>query len=205
MPTLRRFRFPACTPPRHRAPPPAGPRSPARWEARVAAGVLLGGLLACTPTYNWREVRPAGPMLALLPCKPDLRTRSVPLLGASVPMTVAACEAGGLFWGLAVADVRDAAQAGAALSGLERALAANLSGTVQAEGPVKLSGQTPWPQARQARITGRDPEGRTVWAQSWVYARGNWVAQASVLGHTPPTPAQRDALQAFVAGLRIAP
>lgn len=166
--------------------------------------LLAGALTACTPTFNWREVRPAGPMVAVLPCKPEVRSRTVPLAGAPASLTVAGCEAGGLHWGLAVADVGGPGRVGPALAALEAALAGNLGAPVRTAGPAKVEGQTPHPQARQARIDGHDPSGAPVSARSWVWAQGTWVAQASVLARAQPTPAQQEAVEAFAAGLRAA-
>lgn len=192
--------------------------------ALVAALSTLLALAACSPTYNWRELRPGGPMVALMPCKPEVRSRSVRLgpqpaaSGVSaavrngaqagvqpVSLTVAACEAGGLHWGLSVADVRQPQQVGPALAALESALAGNLGAAARAAGPVPVAGQTPHPEARHAVIEGRDPSGEPLVARSWVWAHGTWVAQASVLGRGQPTAAQQEAVAAFVAGLRIAP
>jgi len=44
------------------------------YTARLAAVLMtaMALLAACSPTLNWREVRPEGTRLALLlPCKPD--------------------------------------------------------------------------------------------------------------------------------------
>lgn len=175
-----------------------------RLAAPAALLVLAALLPACTPTYNWREVRPGGPMVGLLPCKPELRSRGVPLGGQPRALTIAACEAGGLHWGLSVADVGQPQQVGPALAALEAALAGNLGAAARPAGPVPVAGQTPHPEARQAVIAGRDPSGAPLLARSWVWAHGTWVAQASVLARGEPTAAQQEAIAAFVAGLRIA-
>lgn len=194
---------------------PAGARirpahnRPMRLRPRPAVLVTLLALAACTPTYNWREVRPGGPMVALLPCKPELRSRPVPLgrpAALTVTLTVAACEAGGLHWGLSVAEVRQPQQVGPALAALESALASNLGAAiVRPVGPVPVAGQTPHGESRQALMEGRDPSGAPLVARSWVWARGSWVAQASVLSRGQPTSAQQEAIAAFAAGLRTAP
>jgi hypothetical protein len=48
--------------------------------------LLVWWLAACSPAYNWRQVRhdtPPGQML--MPCKPEKAQRSVPLLGSDQP------------------------------------------------------------------------------------------------------------------------
>ena len=43
---------------------------------------LAAVLSACTPTYNWREVRPEGSgVVLMMPCKPDSHARRVRLAG----------------------------------------------------------------------------------------------------------------------------
>ena len=57
---------------------------------------LLANLAACSPTYNWRDVRvtPAS-LQGMLPCKPDRGQRQVSLAGRQVDMHVLGCDAGG--------------------------------------------------------------------------------------------------------------
>ena len=68
--------------------------------------VILAGLSACTPTFNWREVRfdQAG-VTALLPCKPDRAARLVQLAGQQVSTHMAGCEAGGAMFTAALFEV----------------------------------------------------------------------------------------------------
>lgn len=50
------------------------------------AAVLLG---ACSPEYNWREVRAADQgYVVMLPGKPASMTRTIQLDGLEVPMTM---------------------------------------------------------------------------------------------------------------------
>ncbi len=74
----------------------------------IGALCLLAG---CTPAFNWRDVAFDGlPVSALLPCKPDRATRTVPLAGAPRQMVMAGCEAGGATFTVAVVAVQDASQ-----------------------------------------------------------------------------------------------
>ena len=79
--------------------------------------VLGGSLLACSPTLNWREVRPEGVSLTmLLPCKPDRASKAVPLGGHPIRLSMTGCEAGGALFALAVAEVADPGQAAQVLA-----------------------------------------------------------------------------------------
>lgn len=56
------------------------------------------GLSACSPVFNWREHRfDEHNALALLPCKPDLAKRNVPLISGAPDLSLhmAGCLAGG--------------------------------------------------------------------------------------------------------------
>jgi hypothetical protein len=83
---------------------------------------LLGMMLGCTPAFNWREVSFDGlPVSALLPCKPDRGTRSVPLAGAPREMMMAGCQAGGATFTVAVVNAGDAATAAQVTAALKTA------------------------------------------------------------------------------------
>jgi hypothetical protein len=61
---------------------------------------MLVWLLACTPAFNWREVRFEGSNLkVLMPCKPDQASRQValqlPAGPQSINLEMQGCEAGG--------------------------------------------------------------------------------------------------------------
>jgi hypothetical protein len=84
----------------------------------IAMGSLW--LVACTPAFNWRDVAFEGlPVAALLPCKPDRATRTVPLAGAQRQMVMAGCQAGGAMFTVAVVTVTDSGQAAQVLSELK--------------------------------------------------------------------------------------
>ena len=64
---------------------------------RIIAPALLTGcaLAACSPTFNWREVRAEPTALkAMLPCKPDKGARNVPMAGREVSLQVIGCDTG---------------------------------------------------------------------------------------------------------------
>ena len=53
----------------------------------AAALLCAAALTACSPTFNWREVRAEGAGLkAVLPCKPDKSERTVPMAGHDVSL-----------------------------------------------------------------------------------------------------------------------
>ena len=75
-----------------------------RFSILVSTGlVALLSLAACSPTFNWREVRPEGTRLnLLLPCKPDKAQKVVPLGGRATSLSMLGCDAGDATFAVAV-------------------------------------------------------------------------------------------------------
>lgn len=64
------------------------------WVGKCA---LIGALLGCTPSFNWRQVQVEGEDLSfLLPCKPGLMHREVDWGQGSQALSMQGCEAQGL-------------------------------------------------------------------------------------------------------------
>lgn len=170
---------------------------------RTAALVAPLLLVACNPTFNWRELRPDGtPLLALMPCKPDSATRPVPMVGAPVELHMHSCEAGSLRFAVAWADVGNAAQ-------VSPALAAWRSASLQSLRVIPSPGEDP---ATRWAVTvagadavlgvsalGRDPQGQPVRTRAAYFAQGSRVFQAAVYGAELPD----EAVDPFFAGLRL--
>jgi hypothetical protein len=86
----------------------------------IVMSASIVSLLACTPTFNWRDVSfEQAPVTALLPCKPDRGSRQVPLAGQQLTMHMAGCEAGGAMFAVALVELKDAQQSQAVLNELQ--------------------------------------------------------------------------------------
>lgn len=167
----------------------------------TCACVALAALAGCTPALNWREVRPEGTeLVALLPCKPDRQTRSVTLAGAAVSMQVLGCNAGGTTWGVATADMGDAARVEDALAGLRAARARNLDGREGEARPATVAGLGPDQRALRLVVDGRRPDGTPVREHALLFAQGTRVFHAAALGGEPSA----EALEAFFDGMKAA-
>lgn len=162
-------------------------------------------LVACSPTFNWRELRPEGtPLQALMPCKPETATRAVPLDGG-VPtdLHMLSCDTGGLTFALAWVDMGDAARVPAAVAGWRRAsLSAVRVDPVRADEP-SAQWSTAVPGATQSQglaVQGTDHQGRSVQMRALHFVRETQVYQAAVYG-----PALNDAsvTSTFFDGLRL--
>jgi hypothetical protein len=97
-------------------------------DRTLAALFVIGCVAAaCSPTFNWREVRTSqGGLAAMLPCKPESGERTVPMAGRQVNLQALSCSTGGATFGLLTADVEDAARAGEVLAQWKSATLANL-------------------------------------------------------------------------------
>jgi len=157
---------------------------------------------ACSPTLDWREVRPEGSgAVALFPCKPSREVRRLALAGAPVEMTVVACRAGGAMYALAYADVRDPGQVGAALIALRDAAAANIGASAVDVQPLQVAGMTPHPHAHSASLDGRLPDGGAVQERLAVFPKGTRVFQATTFGAR----LDAEATDTYFGGLRLSP
>lgn len=164
--------------------------------------VLLGSLVlsACSPTFNWREVRlDASPLVALLPCKPDMGARVIPLGGEAVELHMAGCEAGGAMFAVAYADLKSPDQVGLALSQWKAATLSNMHAPTSTAQPFLPRGATLLPQSEQVVATGRRPDGSAVVAQAVWFASGARVFHAVVYADKPSP----EVVQTFFSGLKL--
>jgi hypothetical protein len=159
-------------------------------------------LAACNPALNWREVRPDNTALtALLPCKPDKASKTVPLGGKPTELAMLGCEAGGATFAIAVADIGDAAKVDAVLAGWQAATLQNM----QAPGPgaplmisaLKVPGASSPPQLVTAQ--GKQADGRPVASRAAYFAHGTKVFQAVI--YAPRL--DEEAAETFFSGLKL--
>jgi hypothetical protein len=89
-------------------------------QSAIKIAAILTCLSACTPTFNWREIRfdQAG-VTALLPCKPDRASRVVELAGQQLATSMAGCEAGGAMFTVALMEVSPGASVSTVVQNLQ--------------------------------------------------------------------------------------
>jgi hypothetical protein len=171
----------------------------------VRAVIALGAavLAACTPTFNWRELRPDGSQAQLMfPCRPASQVRGVVLAGGRVEMTMFACTAGDTVFALSFADVKEPARVAAALDELAVAVRSHVQpSSVPASQPAAVPGMTPMAQAVQWRLAGRLPDGREMQERAALFSRGTQVYQATMLGAKLDAQAQ----EVFFGALKVGP
>ncbi len=172
----------------------------------VAPFRIFGGLAtmaafaACSPTYDWRSVPlPDSQLVTELPCKPSRFQRDVAVAGVPLQLFMLSCEAGGVTYGVASADVGDPAKVDGVLLGLRVAAAAAIRSAEPSPGALNLPGVTPFSGNSSVHLHGQRPDGEAVDEEIRVFARGTRVFQASVVGASLP----EAALRPFVDGLRF--
>lgn len=143
------------------------------------------GASACSPTFNWRDLRPEGAQLeALMPCKPESATRPVPLLGTPVPLHMHSCEAGGLTFAVAWAELPQAGQAQEALKQWQSASLAAIRVP-----PGNTGRQEDWPVnvvgaagALGVMAQGTDHRGNDLWSKAAYFEKDGKIYQAAIYG-----------------------
>lgn len=142
-------------------------------------------LAACSPTLNWREVRPENTGLTLLlPCKPDRAEKSVALAGQSAQLQMQGCDAGDATFAVAVATLADASHADAALAEWQQLTLVNMKagpvGTSAGDTQVtsfRPAGMLTGPPALMVKAWGRRADGRAVAGQAAYFVRGPQLFQ----------------------------
>jgi hypothetical protein len=164
--------------------------------------MILGAVLvsACSPTLDWREVRPEGSgAQVLFPCKPRHETRQVVLAGGPVQMTLYACKAAGAIWAFGFADLRDPDRVAPALVELGAAAKRNVVAAPAASQPFSAPGMTPNGQSQRLILGGSKPDGTAVQSHVALFSKGTRVFQANVVGARPVA----DAVETFFSALRV--
>ncbi len=168
---------------------------------RLACIALLGALLgACSPSLNWRQVRPDGvDMTLLLPCKPDRANKTVPLGGRSTRLSMTGCEAGGAMYALAVADLDDASHAVSVLAQWQSLTLSHMRASTSTQRPAPVSGADAQPGPTLVSARGIHPDGQAVEGQALYFARGTRLFQAVI--YAPRI--DPDAAETFLSSLKL--
>lgn len=168
--------------------------------ARALSLAAAAGATGCTPTYDWREVRPdGGALVSMFPCRPQHQARATELAGMHVPMQLYVCSSGQETWAIAVLDVAQPDQVAPALQALRRAALANLSATLIRTSPLQVPGMTPNPNAALESLQGVSPQGAPIQVTAAFFARGLRVYQATVFGQQVGA----EASEMFFSGLKL--
>ena len=151
---------------------------------RLPSFLFVFGLLlqACSPTFNWRDVRLTNsPMQALFPCKPDETVRSTRLNDLALNMTMLSCDAGDVTFNLAYAQLSDRSSVGATLGAWKASTLQNLKPGVVKELAFVPKGASDLPQSVKLALSATRPDGRPLALHAVWFASGSTVYQAAVM------------------------
>ena len=180
---------------------PSLQRLPGRILTALATGaaVLACGmsLSACTPKYDWRDVRgESAPFTVLLPAKPSVLSRPVNLGGIQASMTMTAAEVGDVTFAVGTAELPDAAQAQAALLVMKDTLVKNIGGVIRHE--KSTSGKN----LSTIELDAAGSGGGTARAlHARLVARDRRVYQAIVIG--PDKAIRQEAVDTFLTSFKV--
>lgn len=165
----------------------------------VAAGVLA--LPACTPTYDWREVRGTeAPFSVVLPAKPATYSRPINLDGVRLVMTMTAAEADGVTFAVGSAQLPEPAKAQAALQAMKTALVNNIGGTVRHEKSAAAAGVASI-DIEAAGTSNAAGGGQPMLLFARFAAKDRWIYQAVVIGRGKAV--SRDAVETFFTSFKL--
>lgn len=162
----------------------------------LAFVVALGGVSACTPTYDWRTVMNNDKGYTVdFPAKPGNDQRAVQIGGAPMPMAMQTAEAGNAVFAVGTVMLPDDRQAtqNAALDFLRDGLARNVGATPDAHPvqiPLAAGGKVAGLEMKVSGAAGAQHETRTVYAR--LVAHGPHVYQAAIIASQPLPPEQVD-------------
>lgn len=176
---------------------------------RVACTALGGGALAlmlaaCSPTFNWREVRADdSELLVMLPCKPDRASRGAALLGPGqpeLPMTMFGCESGGHLFAVAGVTLPSAGDAPHVLAAWQAAALRQMGAGAGAERAFTVRRASADAPALTGRlVVARGSGAQPVTSHALYFSHGSDAWQAVVLA----AQADDEVLDTFFTGLRL--
>jgi hypothetical protein len=156
-------------------------------------------MAGCGPALDWRTVpMPETELVAQLPCRPGRFERSVVVADVPLKMFMLSCEAGGVTYGVASADVVDPARVEPVLA----ALVQSARGAIRGDGEVgewQPAGATPFHGNASGLLRGTRPDGVHVDEAIHVFGRGTRVFEATAIG----TDLSEAATRPFEEGLRF--
>ncbi|SFB32153.1 hypothetical protein SAMN04515620_14213 [Collimonas sp. OK607] len=162
----------------------------------------LLALAACSPKFNWREVRSKdAPYSVLLPAKPSTFARPIDLDGVPVTMTMTAAKVDDTVFAVGSATLPDAAKAQAALIAMKTALVKNINGTVKAEKTTAAAGNTQGLSASiDVEAVGATPGGKPEVLFGHFVSKDKEIYQVIVMG--PEKGVSRENAETFISSFK---
>lgn len=151
------------------------------WRLRVTLAMAAAlGLVACSPSLNWRQVQNADAhYTVLLPAKPASHSRPVVLGEMKVEMQMTAAEADDMNFAVASAIIEEAAQRKNALAMMQQAMVKNIGGSITGQKKLTLKDGT---EATEIHASGTLANGRRMVLFARFAIKEQRVYQAVVIG-----------------------
>jgi hypothetical protein len=165
----------------------------------------LIGLVACSPTFNWREAHWAQDtaLKVMLPCKPDQASRPMRVADQTLTLRIMGCEAGGTLFAVAVVDVRDTPHAIEVQRQWQQTMLVNMHAVNISDSRKQKTfvfpGASEQPQPVRIHAQGQRQDGRELSAQALWFARGGRLYHAAIYADK----LDANVMQTFFEGLRF--
>ena len=161
------------------------------------------GISACSPAYNWREVRGTdAPFVVLLPAKPATHSRPINLDGLQLTMTMTAAEVAGVTFAIGSAKLPDQAAPQKALNAMKTALVKNIAGTVRLEKTSPAAGSSvPFIEIEAVGVPSGKKDGQPLILYARFAEKDRRIYQAVVVGRENAVP--HDAVDTFFTSLKL--
>ena len=167
------------------------PRSAVRFLGLVSIFISLFLFSACSPRFDWREVRDSkAPLRILMPAKALAFSESVKLADQALTMHMTAAEAGQVSFAVGSVELKNRDDGGLVLAAMRQGMIKNIHGTVTKDsgGPDGL-----------LEINGSLQNGTPVFMAARFIAHGQWVYQLIILG--PPKKVTPEVVDTFMTSL----
>lgn len=135
-------------------------------------------LTACSPKFDWREVRGTeSSFTILLPAKAATFSRDMVLAGVAIKMQMMAADVDGVSFAVGSAKVSDTSKVSAVLDAMQQGMLNNIHGV-----PEKENNSAGTPPAKDVVAFGKLANGQPVKFVGRFLARGAWVYQIVIIG-----------------------
>lgn len=149
----------------------------------LALLLLTFALSACTPKFDWREVRNSDvPLSVLMPAKPSSYTRDMQLDGIKVALQMTAADVDQLSFALAYAKL-DHADAASLESNQEKLLNALKAGMLKNIHASQFEAGDARHPKNTLVATGQSANGQSIKMVARFFRHGSWVIQILVIGN----------------------
>lgn len=145
----------------------------------IALSISLAiSLAACSPKFDWREVRGTESAFSVwLPAKPASFSREMTLNGVALKMHMTAADVDGVSFAVGSAKVSDASKIPGVLDAMQQGMLNNIHGV-----PEKQSSPANNPSTKDIVAHGKLTNGQAVKFVGRFLVRGEWAYQIVIIG-----------------------